>query len=154
MLVGLKGLIPKGLSSLEELQKCEKQKRRKLKDKRIKIMTSLFKNLTPDISNRCSFMTGSTCNNTVHLVLFFRGQVSRHTLMLFCPYWTKGKLAQLSFYEKRPILILMAKIRPLEIILWPKKQLNSFSFFMKRTIKLVFLWSNMGKKSIKVLRCV
>ena len=44
----------------------------------------------------------------------------------FGPYWAKGKVSYLSFYENRP----------LEIILWPKRQLNSFSFFLKRQLSL------------------
>ena len=62
-----------------------------------------------------------------------------NTLMFFGLYWAKWKLAQLSFYEIGlrarlsfcPILFLIAYIRLLEIILWSKRQLNSFHFFIK-----------------------
>ena len=48
-----------------------------------------------------------------------------NTLILFGPYWDKGKLAQLSFYEKgeRVQLFFWTQyyFRPLEIILWPRR---------------------------------
>ena len=78
------------------------------------------------------------------------------TLMLFWLILEQGKTIFVVFLWKRrtssaTILFLMAYIRPLEIISWPKRQLSSFSFFIKKT-KLVFFWPNMGQKSCKVLK--
>ena len=38
-----------------------------------------------------------------------------------------------------------------EIISWPKIQLNLFSFFIKKTTKLIFLWPNTIQKGTKLL---
>ena len=62
-------------------------------------------------------------------------------------YWTKRKQFYLYFYEKRErvhsvvILANIISIGPLEIILWLKRQLNSFSFFIKRQLTL---WLSRG----------
>ena len=82
-----------------------------------------------------------------------------NTLKLFWPILGQRKTSLVIFLWKSrtnpvvflaTILFLIAYIRPLEIIL-AKNTTELVLLFHKNITKLVFLWSNMGKKSIKVL---
>ena len=65
-----------------------------------------------------------------------------NTFMLFWPILGQRKTNLVVFNEKKervelsfwPILFLMVYIRPLEIILWLKTQLNSLSLFINRQL--------------------
>ena len=82
-----------------------------------------------------------------------------NTLMLFWPILGQRKISLVIFLWKRrtssvvflaTILFLIAYIKPLEIIL-AKKTTELVLIFHKKKTKSIFLWPNMGQKSIKVV---
>ena len=81
-----------------------------------------------------------------------------NTLIIFWPILGQIKTIFVVFLWKMrtnsvvflPILFLMALHRPLEIIL-AKKTTEHILLFHKNITKLVFLWTNMSQKCIKLL---
>ena len=82
-----------------------------------------------------------------------------NNLMVFWPILDQRKTSLVFFLWKRrtssvvfwSILFLMAWYKTLEVILF-KKNTEIVLLFHKKTTKQVFLWPNMGQKTIKVLK--
>ena len=63
-----------------------------------------------------------------------------NTLKLFWPILGQRETSLvIVLWKRRTSSVIMAWYRPLEIILWPKRQLNSFFLFHKNITKHVFL---------------
>ena len=83
-------------------------------------------------------------------MIFYCLRQSSYHIDAFWPILVQKKTSLVVFLLKTRTSSVVY-IGSLEIILWPKRQLNLLSFFIKNTTKLVFLWANMSQKSIRVL---